>query len=187
MGPDGCPFCMGQRLPWHRVTRLTEYVDPMDEWIRTMKYEGQWRIASWLGTQLAKQVGEALPGGERLVVWVPMHWTRRWRRGYDQAQLIAKALAREGGWECEGLLSRIRRTTRQTWVAPSQRQANVSKAFRMASVDLTGYDVILVDDVKTSGATLSQCARLLKQHNARSIHVAVASVGDPKHQNFAVI
>lgn len=57
----------------------------------------------------------------------------------------------------------------------------------MGELDLEGRDVILIDDVKTTGATLSQCARLLRSHGARTIQVAVAAVGDPRGQDFTVV
>jgi ComF family protein len=192
MGPGGCAFCVNQRMPWDRVTRLGAYVPPLDGWIKAMKYRRQWPISPWMGRLLAERIGEP-PVNARwseegpVVVHAPMHWTRRWWRGFDQAELMADGLARHRDWRHLPLLTRVRRTAPQTAIPPSQRTANVRRAFTIGELDLEGRDVILIDDVKTTGATLSQCARLLRSHGARTIHVAVAAVGDPRGQDFTVV
>lgn len=178
--PRGCPHCVDMKLPWERLTRLSGYVRPMDEWVRQMKFHRQWTWAPWLGGQLA-QVIERQPAERQVVVCpVPMHWRRRWSRGYNQAALMARTLARERSWTYLDLLRRTAHRPPQTNIVPSQRHANVRGSISIATVDLAGHDVMLVDDVKTSGATLSLCSRLLKQHNARSVHCVVAAVAQSK-------
>src|SRR5690606_36897616 len=87
----GCAFCREERVAWDGVTRLAAYVEPIDGHVREMKFMGRWRWAPWLGERLAA----ALPvfDGPVLVTPVPMWWARRWSRGYNQAGLIAHALA----------------------------------------------------------------------------------------------
>lgn len=157
-----------------------------------MKYRRQWPIAPWLGGLLAERIGEPPANARRpeegpIVVHAPMHWTRRWWRGFDQAELLAKSVARNRGWRPLPLLRRVRRTAPQTAIPPSQRTTNVTRAFAIDELDLEGRDVILVDDVKTTGATLSQCARLLRSHGARTVHATVAAVGDPRGQDFTAV
>ena len=82
------------------------------------------------------------------------------------------------------LLKRPRWTHPQTTVIPSQRDANVKQSFAARRVDLTGYQVLLIDDIKTSGASVGACCKLLKECGARSIHVAVAAVADPRGMDF---
>lgn len=192
IGAGGCPHCVGRPVPWDRMTRLAAYTEPMDGWIKAMKYGRRWSIGPWLGARLGAAVGEAAPNSRwpregPVVVHAPMHWTRRWRRGFDQAALMADGLAKARGWRHEPLLKRVQRTAAQTSIPPSQRPANVRHAFAMAEVDLEGRDVILVDDVKTTGATLARCARLLRQHGARTIHATVAAVADPRGQDFTAV
>ena len=114
---------------------------------------------------------------------VPMHWRGRWRRGFDQAALMARALGRARGWPLAPVLTRNRHTPPQSTVVTSKRADNVRGAFHIKTVDLRGYELILVDDVKTSGATLSICVRLLHRAGARSVHTAVAAVADPRGAN----
>ena len=193
--PGGCAFCLGRRPAWHRLTRLSHYGPPMDEWIRMMKFGRRWRYTSWMGQLLAEAIGDTgasgatsggggTSGGGRVVCAVPMPWFRRWRRGYNQADLLGHVVAKELGCRFAPVLKRTRHVPPQTTVARSRRHDNVRHSFGIASVDLTGRDVILVDDVKTSGATLSACSRLLKKAGARSIHVAVVAVADPKGRGY---
>lgn len=181
---DGCAFCRGKRLGWDRLTRLSLYDEPVDGWVKQMKFARQWSWAPHLGRLLAERVGEPIDADKVVVTAVPMHWRRRWRRGFNQAELMAKALAKTRGWPCVPLLKRSTWTPPQTTVIASQRAANVKQSFAAHDVDLAGWQVIVVDDIKTTGATLGTCCKLLKERGARSIQVAVAAVADPKGVKF---
>lgn len=181
---DGCAFCRGKKLAWDRLTRLSLYDEPMDGWVKQMKFARQWSWAPRLGRMLAQRVGDPIQADRMVVTYVPMHWRRRWRRGFNQAQLMAKALGKERGWPVVSLLERTRWTHPQSAVLGSQRVANVKQSFALRGVDLDGWQVLLVDDIKTSGATLGACCKLMRQAGARSIQVAVAAVADPKGMKF---
>lgn len=182
---DGCAFCRGKALPWDRLTRLSLYDEPVEGWLKQMKFGRQWTWAPHLGCLLAERVGEAIQEDQRVVVaCVPMHWRRRWRRGFNQAELMAKSLAKARQWRYLPLLQRPTWTPPQPSVIPSQREQNVRQSFAIRPVDLSDWQVVLVDDIMTSGATLSTCCRLLRQSRARSIQVAVAAVADPKGMKF---
>lgn len=181
---EGCPFCLGQPVAWHRLVRLSAYREPMDRWIRAMKFRRSWMWGRCFGSQLAQAI-EASNSSDRVMVCaVPMHLWRRWRRGYNQAQLIAEALAHARGWPLAPLLHRTRHTRPQTHVPPSRRHDNISGSFAALRVDLRGWEIWLVDDVKTSGATLTACTRLLLKAGAARVNIAVASVADPKSADF---
>ncbi len=184
---EGCPFCLDQRIAWHRLTRLTSYGEPAADWIKAMKFGRQWRWAPWFGTQLAGAIGKPLDPRRIIIAPVPLHWWRRSRRGFDQSSLMAEALADASGWPLVPVLRRTRHARPQSLLPPSQRLHNVRRCFAAHPVDLSGYEVILVDDVKTTGATLGVCARLLRKRGARTIHVAVAAVADPRGQGFETI
>ncbi|MEM9108520.1 MAG: ComF family protein [Planctomycetota bacterium] len=181
---DGCPFCRGKPLPWDRLTRLSLYDEPVEGWLKQMKFAKQWSWAPHLGRLLAERVGDPIEQDKMVVTYVPMHWRRRWRRGFNQAELMAKALAKARGWPVVPLIERTNWTPPQPSVLASQREANVKQSFALRGVDLDGWQVVIVDDIKTSGATLGTCCRLLKQAGARSIQVAVAAVADPKGMKF---
>ena len=180
----GCAWCLGKNMPWHRLVRLGLYHPPLDERIRAMKFGRQWAYGPFLGQQLAQQIGQPFDPKRIVVTSVPMHWLRRWRRGYNQADLMAGSLAKARGWPLVQTLTRTRYTPPQTRIPASGRARNVRNCFALVGIDLAGYEVVLVDDVKTTGSTLSACARLLRDAGAQSITVAVAAVADPQHTRF---
>lgn len=183
---SGCAYCIGKRTAWQKLVRLSAYQPPMDEWIRAMKFNGRWASANWLGRLLAQILDEPQQFDRTVVCSVPMHWLRRLQRGYNQADLLATSIARIRQWPVAPLLRRTRQTAPQTRVAPSQRKNNIRNAFQVCQVDLSGWDVILVDDVKTTGSTLTACTRLLRKRGARFITVAVAAVADAMGADFTI-
>ncbi len=160
--------------------RLGCFGSPLAQCIRDLKFRGHWKIAQWLGQQLAQSLPAGLDDGSLVVCPVPMFWARRWRRGYNQATLIADALARTRGWPMIRLLRRSQHRPPQTSVPASKRSLNVRNSFAVVHVDLSGHEVVLVDDVKTTGATLTACSRLLCQAGAQRITIAVAAVADTR-------
>lgn len=163
---------------WDAIWRIGPYAAPLSNWIVAMKFERAWAWADWFGRRLAEATagGAAKADEKEAVVYVPMPWLRRWRRGYNQAELMARSFAAARGLRCLNLLQRKGWQLPQTSVPATQRMQNVRRAFALAPVDLTGWRLWLIDDVKTTGSTLSVCARLLKNHGAASVHIAVAAV-----------
>jgi ComF family protein len=113
--------------------------------------------------------------GAQVVIPVPLHWWRHFRRGYNQAEALAAAIAvrlkveHRPGW-----LRRVRPTPSQAQLAKSARRTNVRGAFRAARrARLAGRTVLLVDDVLTTGSTAGEAARALRQAGAAAVHVAV--------------
>jgi ComF family protein len=184
--PQGCSFCVSKRVAWHRIERLNLYADPIDRWIIAMKFARQWSWAAWFGRQLSQTLdrGGASAGKQVVVTAVPMHWLRRWKRGFNQSQLIAQALAHDRGWPIAPLLRRTRYTPPQTSIPHGQRAANVRNCFAACPIDLTGWEVWLIDDVKTTGSTLTVCTNLLRRAGAVRVNIAVAAVADPRGTDF---
>ncbi len=184
---DGCAFCVGKPIAWDGIIRLTAYTPPLSEWVVAMKFHGDWSWATWFGKELAKQATDTGLFPRSAVCPVPIHFFRRFHRGYNQAELIARAFAKARGWPLVNLLRRTRHTKPQTSLPPSERQANVRDAFAMRRIDPTGWDIWLIDDVRTTGSTLTACTKLLRHAGARRIYVAVAAVADPKGADFKAI
>lgn len=111
-----------------------------------------------------------------IVVPVPLHSARQRERGFNQAALLAELLARESGWPTHDALERTRYTTTQTAYDRAERMRNLDGAFRLRErADVQGLRVLLIDDVLTTGSTLSECARVLKAGGAVSVHAATAA------------
>jgi ComF family protein len=131
-------------------------------------------VASWLRAALDD---ERLRGCQfDVIVPVPLHPARQRERGFNQASLLAQLLSAHTSIPCRPLLKRIRYTTTQTALDRSERMENLHNAFRLRkNVDVRGLQVLLIDDVLTTGSTLSECARVLKRAGAKSVHAATAA------------
>ena len=139
-----------------------------------------------LATVLAPLAEAALEGSGfyeqiDLFVPVPLHWTRRILRGYNQAHLIAKRI-RHPHARLNTDLVRVRRTHAQPQAAtPAARARNVAGAFVVREGhEFAGRSVCLVDDIKTSGATLNECAKTLKEAGAAKVYALVLAVAGQK-------
>jgi ComF family protein len=111
-----------------------------------------------------------------LLVPVPLHSARRRERGFNQAEILAKLIARKRGIPCQPLLKRVRYTTTQTAFDRTERMNNLRDAFVLRKkADVRGLRVLLIDDVLTTGATLSECAHVLRKAGALSVCAATAA------------
>jgi len=188
-GPRGCSTCIGQSAPWSRIVRLGQYDEPLSRWIVQMKFANQWGWGDWLGACLAEEilkVQRQLPVGDTVVCPTPMHLWRRWSRGYNQAEILARRIGIDLGLPWDHLLKRTRYSPPQTTVAPSSRARNVAHSVAARPIDLTGWRVWLIDDVKTTGSTLQACTRALKSAGARDVSVAVVAVSSKRPPTASV-
>jgi ComF family protein len=110
------------------------------------------------------------------VVPVPLHPARERERGFNQASLLSELLSAQTSIPSKAVLERVRYTTTQTALDRSERMENLHNAFRLRkNADVRGLRVLLIDDVLTTGSTLSECARVLKRAGAMSVHAATAA------------
>src|ERR1700757_2344362 len=111
-----------------------------------------------------------------VLVPVPLHPARQRERGFNQASLLAELLSAQTSLPYKSMLERIRYTTTQTALDRSERMENLHNAFRLRkNADVRSLRVLLIDDVLTTGSTLSECARGLKRAGALSVHAATAA------------
>jgi ComF family protein len=173
---DDCSHCRGESFAFERVLRLGPYEGLRRDVILRMKHLHSEGLAEAVGELWsAHAAGRLRAVGASVVVPVPLHWWRRWRRGYNQAAVLARALASGLQIPCrERWLLRVRATPFQSDLPPSARRANVRGAFRaVANPHLRGQTVLLVDDVLTTGSTASEAARELRAAGAARVVVAV--------------
>ena len=144
------------------------YEDELRQLIHLFKYGRVQTLAKPLGRLLAL----ALPRDQQfdLIVPMPLHWRKRWQRGFNQSALLASEIGRRSNLPVKNALRRIRFTATQAGLTNSKRRLNVSGAFRARKRPaLDGQRILLVDDVMTTGATAASCARALKIAGARQV------------------
>jgi competence protein ComFC len=111
-----------------------------------------------------------------IIIPVPLHPARQRERGFNQASLLAELLGAQMSIQSKPALERIRYTTTQTALDRAERMENLHNAFRLRkNMDVRGLRVLLIDDILTTGSTLSECARVLKRAGAISVHAATAA------------
>jgi ComF family protein len=188
---DPCPYCEGKGLrPYEQVVRLGTFQDPLKHVIHQMKYHGRWPLAERLAGRLLRQrrVQDLIAQADCLMP-VPLHRLRQMARGYNQADVIARFLSRRCGKRVVRPVVRLRHTETQTHLhSRAQRLENLKDAFGLIGErHVRGKHVIVIDDVKTTGATLQAIARTLRPAKPASLSVIVLAIADPKGRDFLAI
>jgi ComF family protein len=175
-----CHLCGTTDRGFDRARSAVRHDGVMREALHRFKY----RRALWLRDDLVRLLYAAYRRcyGELpidAVTWVPLHRVRRRERGYNQARVLAEGLARRSGLPpAVGALRRTRPTESQTGLTAAQRIPNVRRAFGARSrYAFGGARLLLVDDVMTTGATVGECARCLREAGAAHVYVLTFARG----------
>lgn len=174
-----CPNCAALDPKFDHGRSLIRLLDAGRTLIHELKYHGGRYVCQDV-MQLMRanpDYSNFLEGG--VLVPVPLHKRRQRWRGFNQSALLADVMAEVTGCPVQALLKRHRHTQTQTHLNRSQRKRNIRGAFSMASPGKLNPDLryVLVDDVFTTGATLNECARVMRRNGARSIDIATIAHG----------
>ncbi len=196
-----CADCRLRKPAFDATFAFGLYGDPLRAMIHRLKYRNGRRLVPYLAAMMvaavrgaegsateaggAKGLGKPLTTAYDMVAFVPMHRRRQKQRGYNQAELLARRVASELELPCETLLRRTRQGEAQASLALPERRENVRDAFalRPDALSVRGKHILLVDDVMTSGFTLSECARALKRAGARRVTCCVLARDVPESRN----
>jgi ComF family protein len=178
-----CPVCRRIDRPFSRAVAYGSYEGGLRELVHLLKYNGVRPAADVLGRMLATGITQIVPEFRQdlvLLIPVPLFKAKRRDRGFNQAEMIAryalKHLPGERFLLRTDLLLRTRDTHSQIGLTSHQRRENLRGAFSVPSpIDVRGREVLLVDDVYTTGTTVTECARVLRRSGAAQVWVATVA------------
>lgn len=179
-----CGLCQRIEQPFERAVAYGSYDGGLRELIHLLKYASVRPATSILGRMLAEAISEIEPafGGESIaVVPVPMYRGKLRQREFNQAEVIARSALKLFPADTRlqlqpEILKRKRETQSQTGLTRHQRRENVRGAFEVSNLDaVKGREILVVDDVYTTGATVSECARVLRRAGASKVWVATVA------------
>ncbi len=169
-----CPTCLETPPEFDRARAALVYDAVSAPLITELKFHDQWANLERY-VQLMLRHGAPLLSDADMLVPVPLHWRRLWRRRFNQSALLAYALSKQSGVRCvPDILQRVRYTKPQMKLNRAERLKNVTHAFAVANQArpmLRNKIIVLVDDVVTTGATVNACAKVLKKAGAKEIRV----------------
>jgi len=150
---------------------------PTKELIHNLKYNSVTEIVLILGKVMAKALQKNVPKKDILITFAPLHRRRLAQRGFNQAELLAKNISKTNKIPMKNLLEKKKNTKRQVELKGRERRKNLEGVFAFKDGDLKGKTIIIVDDVTTTGATLNECAKVLKKAGAKEVWGLVVARG----------
>jgi ComF family protein len=179
-----CLLCQRTDPPFERAVAYGSYDAGLRDLIHLLKFQQVRPAAALLGRMLAETIANLepiVPSGKIAVIPVPLHKSKQAQRGFNQAEMIArtalKHLAQPKRFDlCTGALLRQRETGSQIGLTRHQRRANLRGAFAVNEpTRIANRDILLIDDVFTTGTTASECARVLRRAGAGRVWVATVA------------
>jgi ComF family protein len=168
-----CPRCLRSPPKFGKAWAAFAYEGAVSRAVQRFKYEDHPELARPLGALLASKAEAFLSATPGAVVPLPLHDARYRERKYDQATLLAVDVAKVSGRALrDDVLTRVKPTTRQADLSEAQREANVAGAFEVHG-SVSGAELILLDDVLTTGATAREATRVLLAAGAKRVDVLV--------------
>lgn len=183
-----CTDCRSASLGCRRVVRVGGYRGPLRRMIRALKFRGRIDVGRALADRLAGRVlAEPWATEIEVVCFVPTHWTHRVRRPLHAAEVLSERLAKRLHLPNLPLLRRVRGGRHQMGLSRRARLQNVRGSFGLhPRYQLRDACVLIVDDVRTTGATLEECARMLRTGGAMRVYAAVAAKVDFEESRYEI-
>jgi ComF family protein len=182
------PAAVAEPPPWNRARAAVAYDEHSRAIVHALKYGDRQEAGVFMAAQM-QRAGRVVLAEADVIMPVPLHRWRLWRRRFNQAAFLARQLATASSLPAELLtLQRVKYSRTQVGLKAEQRRKNVAKAFSVMPEDLAkvaGRKILLVDDVMTTGATAASCAVTLMKAGAAQVDVlAFALVLEPKRPHI---
>ncbi|WP_432460766.1 MULTISPECIES: ComF family protein [unclassified Agarivorans] len=183
--PGICGECQQQELYFDHIFCLGDYQWPLSPVIKTYKYAKQAHLAKPLSQLLWQQIERQPMARPDALCSVPMHWLKRWRRGFNQSELLCQQVAALSGLPYQTVLSRPHAGSNQATLNRTQRQRSLTSSFSCKIRNIQPHWA-LIDDVVTTGSTANVLAKLLKQAGAQQVDIwALARTPKPNSSSQA--
>lgn len=183
---DLCTVCRESMVNFDSAYSFGSYEGTLRKLIHLFKYG---KVES-LALPLSRLLNQSIPIEEDfdVVIGMPMHWRKQWARGFNQAELLARPIAKRRGLKLSKVLKRKRYTKAQAGLTETQRRENLRDSFAVQrTTQLRGKRVLLIDDVFTTGATLRTAAAALKEAGAAHVTAATLARVDRRSLSFSTI
>jgi len=176
-----CHTCMDKLVPGSMAdafgfdfTACYAFEGPVRSLVHRYKYNGERHLGDKIARLMQNTLKEynLLP---QMIVHVTLHSIKKKKRGFDQSKLIARKLSALTAIPCTPALNRIKNTLSQTHLTRPERIENVKGVFEIKD-DVSGFDILLIDDVLTTGSTAAECARVLMKNGAASVRIMVFAI-----------
>ena len=174
-------FCMCKRNKYYKIIYpyyetcvcVANYTTSAKDLILNLKYKESKISADFAGEMIYNKMDLSVYNNP-IVISVPMTKKALRKRGFNQSELIANKVAKLSGFEYnDNILIKVKETATQKTLTEAQRRKNLIKAFAVTDKELIkGREILVIDDVTTTGATLNECAKVLKRAGAKRIHAA---------------
>lgn len=174
-----CYDCQRKKHSYDRGIAVYQYTEAIKQSIYRFKYQGKREYASFYAREAAKRYGRLIAEWKiDVIIPVPMYKPKKRRRGYNQAELIAQELGKYLNISVNTeVLERFRKTIPMKELNDVERIKNVENAFNIKTNVVKYKKVLLVDDIYTTGATIDQCSKILKEHGVEKVYFFCLSIG----------
>jgi ComF family protein len=172
--PSDCPVCNSNKFVFDKARSVYIFSKTVQNLIHELKYNEMKRIAKYMGEYVSEYLHLFQPfGNVDIIAPVPLHMVKKRARGFNQAEFLSKEISRHVNWRhIPNLVLRNRFTDTQTKLNRKQRHENVSDAFTLSpKFEIQNKNILIVDDVFTTGATVNSICKLLKKNHAAKIYV----------------
>ncbi len=174
-----CSNCAENHYAFTQAKSVFMFDGPAKSLVHELKYDNFTNIAGWFANQMYKTVLNEMPLPEvEYVTAIPLHRVKKRERGFNQSELIARALANQLQITySDALLKRTANTMSQTLLNRVSRKKNMSDAFKPGRISPNGKSILIIDDVFTTGTTVNEAAKILITQGAKNIYVLTACHG----------